>query len=129
MIEIRRMDPHDPVPEGPGGNLTVLRRFDEDEPRRTMVEIVLTTRAGEVERTRPLRSDGTPMSLKEAVEFARAVAEAEGLSTIHVIDRAAGPRERDILQHHGDHSVHMEKLDDFDLEEGERGSDMRDRRA
>ena len=68
MIEIRRMDPHDPVPEGPGGNLTVLRRFDEDEPRRTMVEIVLTTRAGEVERTRPLRSDGTPMGLKEAVE-------------------------------------------------------------
>ena len=46
-------------------------------------------------------------------------------------DRAssAGPRERDILHHHGDHSVHMERLDDFDLEEGERGSDMRDRRG
>ena len=68
------------------------------------------------------------MSLKEAVHAAREVAKSEGLHLIYVLDRTAGPRERDILRHHGDHSVHMDRLDDFDLEEGERGPDMRDRR-
>ncbi len=45
---------------------------------------------------------------------------------MQVIDRTAGPRERDIQQHGGDHSIHMERLDDDDLEEGEAGPDMRD---
>jgi hypothetical protein len=67
------------------------------------------------------------MDLEEAVEAARRVADEAGIAAVQVIDRTAGPRERDILQHGGDHSVHMERLDDDDLEEGERGPDMRDR--
>jgi hypothetical protein len=129
MAEIRRLDPHDPLPEGPGKHLVVMRRFEEDDPDRRMVEIILTSQPGSVEQTRPMRPDGTPMSLKEAVASARQVAETEGLDRIYVVDRTAGPREKDILQHHGDHSVHMDDLDDFDLEEGERGPDMRDLRG
>jgi hypothetical protein len=128
MAEIRTLQPHDPLPEGAGKTLTVLRRLEEDTPGQTTVEIILSGRPGAFETTRPMRRDGAPMSLHEAVESARAVARSEGIEVIYVIDRAAGPRERDILRHHGDHSVHMEKLDDYDLEEGERGSDMRDRR-
>lgn len=129
MTEIRRLEPHDPLPEGPAKTLTVLRRLDEDAPDRTVVEIILTGTADGVETTRPMRADGAPMELREAVEAAREVARSEAIGIVHVIDRAAGPRERDILRHHGDHSVHMEKLEDFDLEDGERGSDMRDRRG
>ena len=129
MAEIRRLDPHDPLPEGPGKHLVVMRRFEEDDPDRRMVEIILTSQPGSVEQTRPMRPDGRPMSLKEAVASAREVAETEGLDRIYVVDRTAGPREKDILQHHGDHSVHMDDLDDFDLEEGERGPDMRDLRG
>jgi hypothetical protein len=129
MGEIRRLDPHDPLPDGPGKHLVVLRRFEEDDPGRRLVEIILSSRPGGVERTRPMRPDGKPMNLKEAVESAREVARTESLDLIYVVDRTAGPREKDILQHHGDHSVHMEHLDDFDLEEGERGPDMRDRRG
>jgi len=129
MAEIRRLDPHDPLPEAPGKHLIVMRRFEEDDPGRTLIELILSSRPGGVERTRPVRADGRPMSLKEAIESAREVARSEGLDVIYLVDRAAGPRERDILHHHGDHSVHMERLDDFDLEEGERGSDMRDRRG
>jgi hypothetical protein len=129
MAEIRRLDPHDPLPEGPGKHLVVMRRFEEDDPDRRMVEIILTSQPGSVEQTRPMRPDGTPMSLKEAVASAREVAKTEGLDRIYVVDRTAGPREKDILQHHGDHSVHMDDLDDFDLEEGERGPDMRDLRG
>ena len=55
------------------------------------------------------------------------VADEAGIAAVHVIDRTAGPRERDIQQHGGDHSVHMDRLDDDDMEEGERGPDMRDR--
>jgi hypothetical protein len=129
MAEIRRLDPHDPLPDGPGKHLIVLRRFEEDEPGRTLVEIIRSSRPGSLEPARAVRADGRPMSLKEAIESAREVASTEGLDLIYIVDRVAGPRERDILHHHGDHSVHMEGLDDFDLEEGERGSDMRDRRG
>ena len=56
MAEIRRLDPHDPLPDGPGKHLVVLRRFEEDDPGRRLVEIILSSsRPGGVERTRPMR--------------------------------------------------------------------------
>lgn len=128
MTEIRKLEPHDPVPEGPGKILTVLRRLQEDVPGGTVVEIILSGIPGGTETSRPIRGDGTPMSLREAIEAAREVARSEDMTLVHVIDRAAGPRERDILRHRGDHSIHMDRLEDFDLEDGERGTDMRDRR-
>ena len=129
MVKVRVLDPHDPLPEGPGKNLTVLRRFHEDEPARVLIELVLEHRPGVRETSVPTRSDGHPMPLREAIHAAQAVARQEGISMIHLIDRTAGPCERDILQHHGDHSVHMEELEDFDIEDGVSGSDMRDRRT
>jgi hypothetical protein len=126
MAEIRTLNPHDPMPEG-GHSVIVMRRFDEDDPHRTVVEITLTHRKGLPERTHPARPDGKPMSLEEAIVAAQAVADEAGIEAVQVIDRTAGPRERDILQHGGDHTVHMERLDDDDMEEGERGPDMRDR--
>jgi hypothetical protein len=65
------------------------------------------------------------MSLAEAVAAARRVADEAGIAVVQVIDRTAGPREHDIQLHGGDHSIHMERLDDDDLEEGEPGPDMR----
>ena len=91
------------------------------------MEITLTHGRGLPERTRPARPDGSAMDLAEAAEAARRVADEEGIATVQVIDRTAGPRERDVQQHGGDHSIHMDRLDDDDLEEGERGPDMRDR--
>jgi hypothetical protein len=41
------------------------------------------------------------------------------------VDRTAGPREREVLRHHGDHAVDIEKL--ADEEPGETGTDIRDR--
>ena len=67
------------------------------------------------------------MDLDEAVAAAVKVAESEKLSRVLVANRTAGAREQDILQHGGDHSVHMEALVDSDIEDGERGADMRDR--
>ncbi len=126
MADIRTLDPHDPMPDG-GRSVIVMRRFDEDDPHRTVVEITLTHGRGLPERTHPMRPDGLAMSLDEAVEAARQVADQEGIATVQVIDRLSGPRERDVQQHGGDHSIHMERLDDDDLEEGEQGPDMRDR--
>ena len=126
MTEVRRLDPHDPLPDDLGRHVLVLHRFDEDEPRRTVVEISLTTAPGAVEATRPMRPDGAPMSFDDAIEAGKRVAESEHLHVVYAVDRTAGPREREILASGGDHSVHMEKLDDTDMEEGERGPDMRD---
>ena len=126
MTEVRYLDPHDALPDDLGRHVLVLHRFDEDEPRRTVVELTLVTAPGRIEATRPMRPDGKPMSFEEAVEAAKRVAESEGMAMVHAVDRTAGPREREILASGGDHSVNMEKLDDMDLEEGERGSDMRD---
>lgn len=124
MTEIVKLAPHDPLPAGPARHVTVLHRFDEENPQRTVVQITLTGRPDET--THPVRPDGHPMTLQEAIGAAQKVAEAEGLHRIFVLDRTEGEREKDILQHHGDHSVHMETLVDDDMEEGERGSDMRD---
>ena len=124
MAQIRHLNPHDPLPEG-GHAVVVMRRFDEDDPHKTVIEVTLTHKHGLMERTHPASPDGKPMSLEDAIGAAIRVADQEGIATVQVIDRLAGPRERDIQQHAGDHSVHMERLDDDDLEEGEPGPDMR----
>ncbi|MBV8397433.1 MAG: hypothetical protein JOZ17_01680, partial [Acetobacteraceae bacterium] len=69
----------------------------------------------------------SPTTVQETLQMARESAEREQLKPIYIIDRLAGAREREILRHHGDHTINMGELDDFDLEDGERGSDMRDR--
>lgn len=124
MAEIRTLNPHDPLPDG-GHHVTVLRSFNEDDPHKTTIEVTLTHARGLPERSHPVRPDGTQMSLEEAVEAARKVADSAGVAAVQVIDRTAGPRERDIMRHGGDHTIHMDRLDDDDMEEGERGPDMR----
>lgn len=124
MIQISTLAPHDPIPSGPARAVVVLKRFEGDDPTNTAVQIVLT--GANQETTHPRGPDGQPMSLDGAIEAARAVAESEGLDRVYVLDRTAGEREQDILGHHGDHTVHMEALDDTDDEDGVQGSDMRD---
>ncbi|MDT7952457.1 MAG: hypothetical protein RQ966_13220 [Acetobacteraceae bacterium] len=127
MTDIVHLAPHDPIPTGPGRHVVVLKRFDEDEPKKTVVSITLTGRPDET--THPMRPDGTAMGIDEAIKAAVAVAESEKLSRVVVADRTAGLREQDILQHGGDHTVHMDELVDSDMEDGEHGADMRDRTA
>ena len=126
MTEIVHLAPHDPIPDGPGRRVIVMHRFDEDRPDDTVTTITLTGKPDET--ARPVHPDGRMMSLDEAIDAAREVASSEKLGTVFVIDRTEGEREQDILAHHGDHSVHMEGLSDDDMEDGERGADMRDRR-
>ena len=135
MIEVTTLAPHDPMPSG--RHVVVLRRLEEDDPDGTAIQIILTGKTEEA--THPRRPDGTPMHLDEAIAAARKVAASEGLNRVFVLDRSQGAREQDILRHGGDHSVHMERLQDTnedgadeDGAEGEadddggRGSDMRD---
>lgn len=123
MTHIVRLAPHDPIPSSPGRHVVVLHRFDEEAPRETVTTITLTGAPDEV--TRPMTA-GRPMSLEEAIEAAQQVAQSEQIDRVFVVDRTQGVREREILKHDGDHSVAMDRLVDFDLEEGERGPDMRD---
>lgn len=124
MTETIHLAPHDPMPDGPGRQVIVLRRFQEDDPGVTTIQIILT---GKPEQsTHPRRPDGTFMPFDEAITAAGKVATEEGIGRIFVLDRAQGAREQDILRHGGDHSVHMERLSDSDDEDGERGADMRD---
>ena len=125
MTDIIRLAPHDPIPTGPGRHVVVLHRFDEDEPKKTVVTITLTGHPDQT--THPRRPDGELMNIDEAIEAAQRVAESEKLSRVVVSDRTQGEREQDILSHGGDHTVHMEELVDTDVEDGERGADMRDR--
>ena len=122
MTEIIHLAPHDPLPDGK--TVSVLRRFQEDDPDKATVEIVLSGKPSQI--THPHRPDGTPMLLDEAIAAARTVARQEGLGRVFVIDRMGGPREHDIMVHAGDHSIHMDRLLDTDEEDAVRGSDMRD---
>jgi hypothetical protein len=125
MAEIRTLEPHDPLPDG--HSIVVMRRFDEDAPRETMIELIVTNPDRSEETARAMHEDGSPMSFEEAIGLAQERATAEGLHAIWRVDRTQGRREQEVLQHGGDHSFAGEALDDDDLEEGERGPDMRDR--
>ena len=125
MTETIHLAPHDPMPDGPGRTIVVLRRFEEDDPDRATVEIILTGKPEQV--THPRRPDGSPMPLDEAIAAAGRVAREEGLSRVYVLDRMSGGREHEIMSHGGDHTVDMDRLSDTDEEDGVRGSDMRDR--
>lgn len=125
MTEIRTLQPHDPLPGG--HSVVLMRRFEEDAPDRVMLEIIVSNPDKSEETIRPVHADGSSMSWEEATEAARQRAREEGLKRIWRVDRTAGGREQEILQHGGDHSVNMDRLDDSNLEDGERGADMRDR--
>lgn len=124
-VEIRTLDAHDPVPDGRGHRVLVLRRFDEDDPRKIVTEITLSGSPGGPEVVQPVRADGRAMSLEEAVSAAQKVAESEGIGHVFVLDRTAGRLEHDVIDHAGDHSFPGRKLDDTDPEDGENGPDMR----
>jgi hypothetical protein len=126
MVKTRTLQPHDPLPDPPA--IVVMRRFDEDDPRHLMIELIVSHPSGAEETSQPAHDDGTLMDLDQAIAAARKLAGERGLEVVHVVDRTAGPRERDILSHGGDHSIAGEQLDDMDLEDGEKGPDMRDRR-
>ncbi len=126
MATLRRLAPHDPVPET-GRYLIVMRRFAEDGPRATVTEMIASDGHSPPMLTVPTRADGTPLDFDAAVAAARKEADRQGLAVVHAVDRTAGPREREVLEHGGDHAVHLERLADTDLSEGEPGTDLRDR--
>lgn len=124
MTEIRTLQPHDPLPDGPA--IILMRRFEEDSPRQVMMELIVLHKNQSEENSRLLTEDGAPMEWAEAEAHAAAEAKKAGLHQVFHVDRTDGRREQEILQHGGDRSVDMESLDDDDLEEGEPGPDMRD---
>ncbi len=125
MTRIIDLAPHDPLPDGPA--LVLLRRFEEDNPRQVMIEIVALDAHHTESNARLTDAEGAPLSWEAATERARKTAEEAHFPALHRIDRLAGPREREIEAHGGDHSTNMETLSDSDPEDGEAGADMRDR--
>jgi hypothetical protein len=120
-IEQRRLDPHDPLPES-GHYVLVIRRFAEDQPNITRIEIQRGTGSG-----LPVEEPVTTEDFATAVREAEAIAAHHGIIIIYVVDRTAGPLEREVLSHHGDHSFTGDKLEDTDPEDNEPGTDLRDR--
>lgn len=123
MSKLHRLQPHDAVPEA-GRYILVLRRFAEDAPRVTLVELIVSDGLQPAQLTVPVGEDGKALDFEAAIAAAQAQAEREGFADVYAVDRASGAREKEILAHHGDHTVGMERLVDSDLEEGETGSTM-----
>ena len=124
-IRIIDLAPHDPLPDGPA--LVLLRRFEEDDPRQIMIEVVALDAHHTESNARLTDQHGHPLSWEEATERAQAAAGEAKFPALYRIDRTAGPREQEIAEHGGDHSTNMEKLQDSDFEDGEAGPDMRER--
>ena len=119
MTEIIRLEPHDPLPDG--GNIAlVLRRFGEDDPNAVITEIDFFGRHPAID----LAIEG---NFEDAIHAAAQKAGERGISTVYAVDRTAGRREQEVLQHHGDHTVRMDELTDTDEEDGERGATILDR--
>ncbi len=123
MAELVMLDAHDALPDR--GAVTVLQRFDEEDPARVVVEIALVEEGGARKTTHPTHPDGRPMSFEEAIVAAREVADSEGLPRVFAVDRTAGPLEQEVLSHGGAHDAKGRALSDDDSEDGEPGPDMR----
>jgi len=124
MVETIRLAPHDPVPDY-GNHVLVLRRMGEDDPGAVVTEIVFY---GAHPATMPaVTAAGHAMSLEEAVHAAQAEAKQRGLAKLYVVDRTAGKLEQEALRDHGAREFRHDTLEDTDPEDGERGSDIRDR--
>ena len=126
MAEVRRLAPHDPVPEG-GRYMLVLRRFGEDAPDVALTEIIMADGADPPVLRPALDTKGAPVAFETAVKRAAAEADRQGYGLVYAVDRTAGPQERAVLEHHGDRTTGMEKFSDTDPEDGEPGADMRER--
>ena len=122
MAELVMLEPHDALPDG--RVVTVMRRFDEDDPDRVVVEIALTGEHGRRETTRPVHPDGRPMGFEDAITAAREVADSEHLPRVFALDRTAGPLEQEVLAHGGAHDAKGRPLSDTDEEDGELGPNM-----
>ena len=118
MTDIQRLAPHDPAPEG-GRYALVLKRLAEDSPNATVTELVFT---GAHPETRTYAG-----GLEDAVREAAREAERRGLSKVYVLDRTAGRLEHEALLDHGERSFQNDTLEDTDPEDGEQGTDLRDR--
>lgn len=125
MTRIIDLAPHDPLPEGPA--LVLMRRFEEDDPRKIMIEVIALDDHHTESNARLTDAQGQPLAWEEATQKVQAMAAEAKFTSVYRIDRTAGPREREIAAHGGDHSTNMEALQDFDREDGETGPDMRDR--
>lgn len=124
MTETRTLQPHDPLPDGPA--VILMRRFEEDDPKQAMMELIVIHANQSEETSRLLTAEGQPLAWPEAAAQAEARAGEAGLHHVYHVDRTAGPREQEVASHGGDRTVDMAGLDDDDLEDGEHGSDMRD---
>ena len=124
MVETIRLAPHDPVPEH-GDHGLVLRRMGEDDPGAVVTEITFYGQQGAA--VPAVTKDGHAMALEQAVSAAEAEAERRHLSRVYVLDRTAGRLEQEALHDHGERNFTGDALDDEDLEDGEKGNDVRDR--
>jgi hypothetical protein len=124
MTKTIQLAPHDPIP-APGAHGLVLRHLGEDNPVAIVTEIIFHGAAGG--STAAHRPDGSAMTLKEAVALAESMAKTHHVSTIYVLDRTKGEREQEVLKAHGLHNFPGDVLSDTDPEDGETGSDLRDR--
>jgi hypothetical protein len=124
MVQIIRLEPHDPLPAR-GAHALVIRRFGEDDPNAVITEIDFYGRSPTMQVA--VAEDGQPLEWEDAVQGARAEARVRGLATLYAVDRTAGRREQEVLAHHGDHGVFSGELSDTDEEDGVTGSSILDR--
>nr|WP_321983883.1 hypothetical protein [uncultured Lichenicoccus sp.] len=124
MAKIIDLAPHDPLPNGPA--VVVMRRFEEDDPKTVMIELIAIDTDRSEGNARMTDAQGAPLSWGEATRQASTRAHEARIETIYRIDRTAGPVERAITAHGGDHTASPDMVDS-DYEDGEIGGDMRDR--
>ena len=122
MVEVRRLAPHDPLPES-GPYVVAMRRLAEDDPDGTVTIIAIvrctkqedgSSSLRDDDGTIALRHDGTPMEFEEAIKAAQALAKSKHIKLVCAVDRTLGPLETEVLAHHGDHGFASETLEDED---------------
>jgi hypothetical protein len=126
MTRIIRLQPHEQLPET-GQYVVLMRRLGEDDPNAVVTELIVSDGQAPPMAEPVVNAAGEALDFEAAIKVAAQRGEAMRLRQVYVVDRTAGHREHEVLDHHGDHAWRSETLSDTDPEDGERGTSLRDR--
>jgi len=118
MAKIVILNPHDPLPAR-RRDAVLLRRFGEDDKSAIVTELDF---AG----AHPVMYFDAALAWGDILRAAYRSTVQHGLTHLYVVNRTAGPREAEVVLHHGDHGAFAGVLEDVDVADGVRGATMLD---
>jgi len=114
MVQMIRLQPHDPLPSQNEAHVLVVARFGHADPGETVLEVSVSSPGLRAGPTAASRARNGPRTLDDAVRMASDFANAQGIPRVYAIDRTAGAMGQVAAAHGGNRAFAGRRLADFE---------------